>query len=186
MGHALRWRGGAVKKAAVFQEGMLRGIFRRQRRNTKCSRSGLWSRSALRSRTGIASPHARKSGRGYSDQWNRRPQLRWSSRTRATRRPQARVRCLRSRCRATAERVPVQALSGPMSFLFLRSRSNPRWNPIGSPEDRLDCSQSGQMGAFCEASWARWADERICTGDLPVASLGRHGSGSGLAIKLTG
>ena len=67
-----------------------------------------------------------------------------------------------------------------MSFLFLRSRKNPRWNPIGSQEDRLDCSQLGQMGAFCEASWARWADERICTGDLPVASLGRLGSvGSG-------
>ncbi len=130
----------------MFQEGILRGIFRRQQRNTKCSRSGLWSRSALRSRTGIASPHARKSDRGYSDQWDRRPQLRWLSRTRATRRPQERVRCLRSRCRATAARVPV--LSGPMSFLFVRSRSNPRWNSIGSPEDRLNCSQSGQVGAL--------------------------------------
>lgn len=61
-----------------------------------------------------------------------------------------------------------------------------RWNSIGSPKDRLNCSQSGEMGAFCEASWASWADERICTGDLPVAGLGRHGLGSGLAIKLTG
>ena len=150
MGRALRWRCGAVKKAPMFREGILRGIFRRQRRNTKCSRSGLWPRSALRSRTSIASPHARKSGREYSDKWDHRPQLRWSSRTRATRRPQARVRCLRSRCRATAARVPV--LPGPMSFLFVRSRSSPRWNPIDSPEDRLNCSQSGQMGALVLAS----------------------------------
>ncbi len=159
----------------MFQEGILRGIFRRQRRNTQCSRSGLWSRSALRSRTGIASPHARKSGRGYSDQWDLRPQLRWSSRTRAMRRPQAHVRCLRSRCRATAARVPVQALSGPMSFLFLRSRSNPRWNPIGSPENRLNCSQSGQMGPFVKLL----GRGGLTSGFAPVTCLLRVWGGMG-------
>ncbi len=159
----------------MFQEGILRGIFRRQRRNTKCSRSGLWSRSALRSRSGIASPHATKSGRGYSDQWDRRPQLRWSSRTRATRRSQAHVRCLRSRRRETAARVPVQAFSGPRRFLSVRSHSNPRWNPIGSPEDRLNCSQSGLMGTFVKLL----GRGGLTSGFAPVTCLLRVWGGMG-------
>lgn len=62
--------------------------------------------------------------------------------------------------------------------------------PVGIGSARrwiaLTVAKRVKMGTFSEASWARWADERIRTGDLPVASLGRHGAESGLAIKLTG